>query len=208
MKETQMDIARTALLVIDMQNDLINSSTGPYAELTKLARSRGIIDNTARVIAAARRGCVPVIYSGHVHKPDGSDIVPTIADEVAPWSKSQGPVKHLIEGTRGADFIDQLKPAPGEHVIWKYRSDAFFATNLELILRSRSRDTVIITGVVTNGCIAATIQGARHRDLNIIIVEDCLGAIPQESHDYFIKNAFPRIAQIRSTDEIVAALAQ
>ena len=207
MLETKIDVNKTALLLVDMQNDLIKSKEEPYNETTKMAEAKGLINNTARVVAAARRARVPVIYTNHVHRKDNADVVPTITDLMLEGLVP--PVREeFVEGTPGARVVDELKPAPGEHVIDKRRSSAFYNSDLELILRSQGIDTVIITGAVTNGCIANTVRAARERDLQVIVLSDCCACDMVEDDEYFMKKVFPRAGRVRTSDEIVSVISE
>lgn len=147
MLETKIDVKKTALLVIDMQNDLIKATEEPFNSVTKMVESKGVINNTAKVIAAARQAGMPIIFIGHVNRKDNADVFATITDLML-----QGLVPPLraamVEGTPGAYFVDELKPLPRDHIIWKRRSNAFYNSDLELMLRRQGIDTVIITGVV------------------------------------------------------------
>lgn len=207
MLETKIDVNKTALLLVDMQNDLIKSKEEPYNATTKMAEAKGLINNTAKVVAAARRARVPVIYTNHVHRKDNADVVPTITDLMLEGLVP--PVREeFVEGTPGARVVDELKPAPGEHVIDKRRSSAFYNSDLELILRSQGIDTVIITGAVTNGCIANTVRAARERDLNVIVLSDCCACDMVEDDEYFMKKVFPRAGRVRTSDEIVSVISE
>jgi len=210
MLETKIDVGKTALLVIDMQNGFVRSSERPWDELTKVVESTGVIKNIAKVIAAARQVNMPVIFIRLVHLKDRADVVPTITDEmllgrVHPTSKSR-----LVEGTVDAEFVDELKPAMGDPVICKRKPNAFYQTDLELILRSLGIDTVIITGVITDGCVANTARGARERDFHIIVLSDCCVSVEPEDHEYFIKKVFPRrgCGRVRTSDDIIAAMVE
>jgi len=205
MLETKIDVNKMALLVIDMQNDLIKVKEEPFNAVTKMAQSKGIIANTAKVVAAARRVGIPVIFIGHVHRKDNADVVATVTDlmlqGLAPPAREA-----MVEGTPGAQIVDELKPIAGDHVIWKRRSSAFYNTDLELMLRSRGVDTLIIAGVVTNGCVANTVRSARERDFNVIVLSDCIATMMPEDDRYFIERAFPREGRVRTSDEIMKAI--
>ncbi len=205
MLETKIAIKKTALLVIDMQNDILKTKKEPFSAVTKMAESKGVIGNTAKVIAAARQVAMPIIFTNHVHRKDNADAVPTITDRML-----QGPVvsygEALVEGTPGAAIVDELKPALGDHVIYKRRGSSFYGTDLELMLRSRGIDTLIITGVITNGCIQATVQDARERDFHVIVLSNCCATMMPEDDDYFITKVFPGSGRVRTSDEIIAAM--
>ncbi|MFC2051813.1 cysteine hydrolase [Chloroflexota bacterium] len=205
MLETKIDVNKTALLIVDMQNDLVKIEEEPFNGVTRMVQSKGAIGNTAKVVAAARQAGMPVIFIGHIHRKDNTDVVPTITDlmlqGLAPPAKER-----LVEGTPGAQVVDELKPAAGDHVVWKRRSNAFYDTDLELMLRRRRIDTVIITGAVTNGCVANAVRGARERDLQVIVLSDCCACMTPEDDDYFIKKDFPRAGRVRTSDEIVTVI--
>lgn len=205
MLETKIDTGKTAVLVIDMQNDLIKVPEEPFNAVTKMAQAKGMIANTGKVISEARRLGMPIIYVGHIHRQDNADAKPTITDLML-----QGltpPAREaMVEGAAGAQIVDEIKPGPGDHVIWKRRSNAFYCTDLELILRARAIDTVIIVGAVTNGCVANTIRGARERDLHVIVLSDCVATMRPEDDEYFVEQVFPREGRVRTSDEIVSVL--
>ena len=203
--ETKIDIKKTALLIIDMQNDLIKAKEEPFNGVTKMSESKKAISNTARVIAAARQVAMPVIFCGHVCRKDGADIVPTITDEML-QGLAPPPRERMVEGTSGADFVDELKPQPGDYVVSKRRGNAFYNTELELLLRSRGVDTLICCGAVTNGCVLATVIGARERDFHTIILSDCCVAMTKAVHDWPMENIFPRSGRVRTSDEMVTVL--
>ncbi len=206
MLETKIDVKKTALIVYDMQNDLIKAKEEePFSGVTKMVESKRVITNTAKVIAAARKVGMPVMFICHVHREDNTDLVPTIVDE---QGLPPSLIGRLVEGTTGAEVVDELKPAPGDYIIHKRRSNAFYNTDLELMLRSRGIETVIITGVVTNGCVGNTVRGARERDLHVIVLSDCCASMMPEDDEYFIKRHFNRVGRVRTSDEIIAAMAE
>ena len=205
MLETKIDVRKTALLIIDMENDLVKAKREPLSAVTKMVESKGAIGNTARVIAAARRVGMPVIFINHIHRKDNADVAPTVTDEML-QGLAPLPSEAFVEGTTGVQVVDELKPAPEDHIVWKRRSNAFYNSDLELILRSQGIDTVIITGVVTDGCIANTVRGARERDLHVIVLSDCCASRMPEDDDYYIKKVFPIAGRVRTSNEIIAAI--
>jgi nicotinamidase-related amidase len=205
MLETKIDTGKTAVLAIDMQNDLIKVSEEPFNAVSQMVQAKGMIANTAKVISEARRLGMPVIYAGHIHRNDNADMKPTITDVMLQGMTPPARVA-MVEGTAGAQIVDEIKPEPDDHVIWKRRSNAFYCTDLELMLRARGIDTVIIVGAVTNGCVANTIRGARERDLHIIVLSDCVATMRPEDDEYFVTQVFPREGRVRTSEEIVSVL--
>ncbi len=208
MRETEIDIRKTALLIIDMQNEFVT----PYVlkkepgfilnkGLLELATEKGIISNTAKVIIEARRVGMPIIFTKSVHRKDDADIFPAVRDDNS---------RHhlLVEGTLNAEVTDELKPVPEDFFIYKYKANAFYNTSLETLLRSQGLDTVIISGVLTNRCVADTVRGAEERNFHIIILSDCCAAPQAEVDNYFMGKVFPRLGRVRTSDEIVRAISR
>jgi nicotinamidase-related amidase len=81
-----------------------------------------------------------------------------------------------VEGTWGHQIVDELKPQPHDLVVKKHRSSAFVDTELDLLLRSNSVQTVLITGVVTEGCVESTARDASFKDYIVVLLEDCIGS--------------------------------
>lgn len=206
MQEIKIDVTKTALLIVDMQNGYVSVNVlkekpvDPIGKaLTELAKEKGIISNTAKVIAAARKVGMPIIFTKAVHRKDRADVFPTICDE--DFRRTL-----LIEGTLGAEVTDELKPAPEDFIICKRKRNAFYNTDLETILRSQGLDTVIITGVVTSACVANTVRGAEERNFHVIVLSDCCTARTAEEDEYFIKRVFPREGLVRTSDEMVKVI--
>lgn len=207
MPETKIDLKKTALLVIDMQNDTVKVKEAPFNTLTKQVEAKGAIANTAELIAAARKAGMKVIYACHIAREDASDIIPTVTDIMLPGPVAR-PRRSVVEGTYGAQIVDELKPQPGDHVITKRRSSAFYGTDLELILRSWGIDTLILTGIATNFCIANAARAARERDLHYVVASDCIASFSADIDEFFIKRLFPLEGRVRTSKEIIAAIAK
>jgi len=150
-----------ALIVIDMLNDFVTGSL-------KCERAQRIIPNIRRLIEAARRKGLPVIYANDSHL-EGDF-------ELGRW----GP--HAMAGTEGAQVIPELAPAPGDIVIEKHVYSGFFETPLDTILRSRGVDTVILTGLHTHLCVRHTAADAFFRGYEIVIPEDGVDSFTEADH--------------------------
>jgi len=205
------EMSKAALLIVDMQNDLVKDEEGPFALLTKNVKEAGVIEKTARLLKVAREKGLPIFHIKTVHRADGADVwtgvVTDLMSMLDPKLLEKMRAK-LVEGTPGAEFVDELKPAPGEFVIEKRRSDAFYQTPLELFLRRLGVDTLIITGVLTSACVDATVRGARDRDFNVIVVGDCCADMNKEAHELMLKHVFPLVGRVRSSEEVIRALSE
>ncbi|HUS12504.1 MAG TPA: isochorismatase family cysteine hydrolase [Pyrinomonadaceae bacterium] len=162
MKIDVIEPQKTAMIVVDMQNDFV--SVGAAMETPA---ARAVVPKIAEALNICRGAQIKVIYTAHVHRPDGcdmglfDDMHPPIADRVA-----------LVDGTPGVEIYSQLAPAVGEHVIKKHRYSGFFGTDLDIILREWGVDTVIISGTTTENCCSATARDAMFRNYRVVFLSD------------------------------------
>lgn len=204
--ETNFDPKKTAVLVIDMQNDLAKNNTGYFAPLGQMVRSKRVIENFVKLVQGARDKGLPIIHIKTVRRKDGADVVPRVTDFILQGlvPKEMPPI--LVEDTPGAAFINELQPAVEDYVVAKRRSSAFHNTDLDMLLRTRGVDTLIVGGLVTNGCVENTLRGAIERDYNVIVLDDCCAAVMEPAHDHAMKNVFPGLGRVRTANEVLAAL--
>ena len=143
MQIDRIDPAKTALIVVDIQNDFV----APGAPMET---------------PAAR-----VIYTAHVHRRDGSDM--GLFDDMHPPIANRAA---LVDGTPSVDIFPDLAPAPDEHVIKKHRYSGFFGTDLDIVLREWGTDTVIVSGTTTENCCLATARDAMFRNYRVVFLSD------------------------------------
>ena len=180
-----LDLAQTALVVIDMQKDfLLPGGFGDFLgnDVTLLQRTIAPIQ---ALLSAARRLDMAVIHTREGHLPDLSDCPPTKLTRWPPGTRigDAGPMgRILIRGEEGHGIVDEVAPIEGEIVIDKPGKDAFYATGLEELLRSMSIENLLITGVTTDVCCSATTIAANDRGFNALVVGDCVASYSPERH--------------------------
>lgn len=180
-----LDLDRTALVVIDMQKDFLYP--GGYGDflgndVTLLQRTIAPIQ---ALLAAARRLEMTVIHTREGHLPDLSDCPPT---KLTRWPEGNrigdpGPMgRILIRGEEGHGIIDEVAPIDGEIVIDKPGKNAFYATGLDELLRERGIENLLITGVTTDVCCSATTIAANDSGFNALVLADCVASYSPERH--------------------------
>jgi biuret amidohydrolase len=180
-----LDLDGTALVVIDMQKDFLYP--GGYGDflgndVTLLQRTIAPIQ---ALLAAARRLGMLVIHTREGHLPDLSDCPPT---KLTRWPAGNrigdpGPMgRILIRGEEGHGIIDEVAPLEGEIVIDKPGKNAFYATELDELLRARGIENLLITGVTTDVCCSATTIAANDRGFNALVLADCVASYSPERH--------------------------
>ncbi|MCL5949441.1 MAG: cysteine hydrolase [Candidatus Bathyarchaeota archaeon] len=165
-------IANPAIILVDVQNDFF---TGPL----KTKRAPNVIEPLQRLVVAARKNAVPVIYSIDAHYPQDVEVV-------RKWGN------HAIKGTEGAQVIPELKPEEGkDYIVEKRTYSGFYETGLDPLLRSLYKGdgvkTVVLGGLHTNMCIRHTSADAFFRGYHIFIAKDGVEAFTAEEHEQGLK---------------------
>ncbi len=170
----------------------------------------GVLENMQRLVATARGLGVKVFYTHADHSADGSDTVPRLSDtdmDLNPWGarvRSFLPRHH--RGTKGAEIAAEVAPEDGDVMVPKHRWNAFFQTHLELSMRSRGLDTVVIAGGSTDVGIAATAFAARDADFGLVVARDACFAHRGPNNDFFMDRIFPRMGRVMNVDQICALM--
>ena len=168
---------------------------------------RNILKNLERLLAGARRAGLTTFYPSGSHAPDGSDVVERLTDtdmDLKPIGERGKPiVPHIRKDSKDSQVAAELAPAPGDVFIPKNRWSSFFETNLELQLRVRGLDTIVIAGGSTDVGIAATVYAARDLDLGIVVVRDACYSMRGDNNAFFMERVFPRMGRVMTVDEAV-----
>ena len=188
-----LDPRSTALVLIDLQNGILSQALTPHdvGTVTKnsLALAKTFLEKQAPVVA------VNVAFST-----DYGDTPPKLTDQ-----PMQLPPGGLPAGW--ADLIPELDALPGLLRVTKRQWGAFFGTELDIQLRRRGITTLVVSGVSTPIGVEQTVREAWQHNYNVVVAEDASASIGDAgTHDYSITKLMPRIARIRSTAEILAAL--
>lgn len=180
----------TAILVVDMLNDFLK----PGGKMV-LDGGHVLFDPIRNLLRKARIVKVPVIYLNDSHRPG--------LKEDREFRKR---TEHCIEGTWGAQVVEELRPENSDVIVTKRRFSGFFETDLDLTLKDLQVDTVVVTGVVTNICVRSTIHDAFFRGYKVIVPRDCVmatGEREQESSLYDIETHF---GDVTTSDRIIAMM--
>ncbi len=177
----------TAILVVDIINDFI---TGKYGS----ERAQAIVPRVKSVLDAAREAGAPVVYITDAH-------LPGVDREFQIWGS------HAVEGTEGAEVVDEVRPQEGDRHLYKRRYSAFYATGLDALLRELGVGAVALTGVVTSICIQHTAADAYFRNYRVIVPRDCVEAVDDEAQEHSLNYMGEMYgAEITTSDEVIRGL--
>jgi nicotinamidase-related amidase len=107
-----------------------------------------------------------------------------------------------VQDTWGGEILSEVAPAKTEIVVRKWRSNSFIGTNLDLVLRAHEIKTVVITGVVTQGCVESTAREASFRDYYVVVLEDCVATYDRDLHEASLKIMRTRV-DVAPSDEVL-----
>ena len=208
-----VDTGRTALVIIDMQRDFLEPGGFGAALGNDVSRLKAAVGPCADVLAAARRAGILIIHTREGHRPDLTDAPQIKVERGDPALRlgAPGPMgRILVRGEPGHDIIPELYPAAGEPVIDKPGKGAFYQTDLELMLRNRGIETLLVCGVTTEVCVNTTVREANDRGFRCIVLADCCASYFPELHEAGLKMIKAQggiFGSVSAAAPVIAALA-
>jgi nicotinamidase-related amidase len=185
-----LDPKRSALLVMDFQADIL----GMLGE-----SATSLLERTARLIAAARKAQSPIFYVVVGFRPG----YPEVSARNASFAGITQSGRFVVT-TPGSDIAPALSPKDGDIVVVKHRVSAFSGTDLDMILRAKGINTLVLTGIATSGVVLSTVRHAADTDYQIVVVEDCCADRDEEVHRVLTQKVFARHS-VTSASEVTAA---
>ncbi len=205
------EIEKSALLIVDMQNDFLHRD-GSFGHIARehpeakidIPFLTGTIPHVKKLADAFRAAGRPVIYLAHMLKLDYSDA--TFPYWRLGMEPASGNRTHCVEGTWGAQIVDELQPHEGEHLIAKKGFGGFSNTPLDTVLRNMGVTTCVVSGVTTCVCVSTTVRGGLEYNYRMILVSDAVAEVDRDTHAAELTTMSRVFADVKTTDEVVGLL--
>jgi len=186
------DFAHTALIVIDMQNDFLVKGAP-----IECPGGLQIVESIHSLAETFRQKNRPVIYTQEIHREQQVDFGLELAYEEP---------LHCVEGSDGVEIFQGLCPKPEDYVIQKRRYSAFFATDLDLLLKGLDCHTLVLVGVATDVCVRATAQDAQQYNYRVFVPQECVAGTSIEAHCGALNNIayiFGNVLPVKTLMEMI-----
>ena len=190
------DPKRTAVVLVEYQNDFASEGGALHDAVREVMESTGMLDNTRRLVDAARAAGATIVHAPIAYVPGYRELA------LHPYGILKGVVDAgaFVKGEWGAEIVDTLAPQEGDVVIEGKRGlDSFATTNLDFILRGRGITTIALGGFLTNCCVESTMRSGYEKGYVVITLTDCLAATSIEEHENAIKFNYPMFSEVMSS---------
>jgi nicotinamidase-related amidase len=207
-----LDPARAALVIIDMQRDFLEPGGFGESLGNDVSLLRRTIEPTKRLLAMARTAGMTVIHTREGHRADLTDLplAKKVRGNPAVGIGDMGAMgRILVRGEAGHDIIPELYPVAGEPVVDKPGKGAFYATDLDTILKNRGIAQLVVCGVTTEVCVNTSVREANDRGYDCLVVEDCCGSYFPEFQEMglrMIKAQGGIFGWVAPSDAVISAL--
>ena len=198
----QLDPARSALIIQDLQNDTIGEG-GAFADsgAPAHATSQNVVENVKALAQACRDRGMPVIHVHYIVEKGAVGL-----RQNAPLFQGLKGSDGLVRGTWGVAPVDGLEPQDGDHVVEKMRMNAFYNTRLDILLRGLGAETVVITGAWTNMSIEHTARHGADAGYEVVVASDGTSTVNDEWQTAALQYAMTNVARVATCAEITQAL--
>jgi nicotinamidase-related amidase len=205
MASVDLPKGKTAILIMDCQNDIVHEN-GKMAAMSNgamptIIKERNVLGTIAKLAAAGRAADVPIIHVRHAYRPDYLDLPQNM-----PLLRGSKKGEILKDGTWGAEIHEAVAPQGNDVVIVKTRVSSFYASQLEAILSAQGITHLVLTGIATDGVVEGTARDGADRGYYIIIPEDTCATMSDEAHRVVLKGVLSFLTTVCTADEVISAL--
>src|SRR6187401_201134 len=198
-----LDPAKTALLLIEYQNEFTSEGGVLHGAVQGVMEKTGMLANTVALADRARAAGVTIMHAPITFAPGYAELT------LHPYGILKGVVdgECFVKGSWGAAIVDELAPQEGDIVIEGKRGlDTFASTNLDFILRNKGITTLVLGGFLTNCCVESTMRSGYENGYQVVTLTDCMAATSPEEHANAISYDFPMFSRPRTSADFIGDL--
>jgi nicotinamidase-related amidase len=198
-----VDPSRTAVVLIEYQNDFTSEGGALHGAVAESMAATGMLENTKAVVDAAHQAGATVIHAPIQFAKGYGEITDH------PYGILKGVVDSnaFVKGTWGADIVDELAPGGDDIVVEGKRGlDTFASTNLDFILRSKGIEHVVLGGFLTNCCVESTMRSAYERGYDVVTLTDCVAATSAAEQEAALTYDYPMFSKPMTSGDVIAGL--
>jgi ureidoacrylate peracid hydrolase len=199
----QFDPKRTAVILIEYQNDFTSEGGALHGAVKEVMESTGMLENTRRLVRAVRAAGAMIVHAPISYIPGYGELA------LHPYGilKAVVDANAFVKGDWGAEIVDALAPLDGDVILEGKRGlDAFATTNLDFILRGRGITTIALAGFLTNCCVESTMRTGYEKGYHVVTLADCLAAASPEEHDNAIRFNYPMFSEVITAEAFTEGL--
>ena len=197
------DPKRTAVVLIEYQNDFTSEGGALHGAVGNVMDSTGMLENTRRLVDAARAAGATIVHAPITFAPGYGEL------SRHPYGILKGVVDStaFVKGEWGAEIVNSLAPQEGDVVVEGKRGlDTFATTNLDFILRARGITTIALGGFLTNCCVESTMRSGYEKGYQVITLSDCVAATSAEEHENALQFDYPMFSEVMTAEAFSAEL--
>src|SRR6185436_18480475 len=197
------DPKRTAVVLIEYQNDFTSEGGALHDAVRDVMESTGMLENTRRLVDGARAAGATIVHAPIAYVPGYRELA------LHPYGilKDVVDAGAFVKGEWGAEIVETLAPQEGDVVVEGKRGlDSFATTNLDFILRARGITTIALAGFLTNCCVESTMRTGYEKGYEVITLSDCVAATSEEEHDNAIKFDYPMFSEVMTAESFAGEL--
>ena len=198
-----MDPKRTAVVLIEYQNDFTSEGGTLHDAVKPVMNSTNMLANTLEMVKKARELGATIVHAPITFAPGYGEL------SEHPYGILKGVVDStaFVKGEWGAEIVDSLAPHEGDVVVEGKRGlDTFATTNLDFILRARGIETIALGGFLTNCCVESTMRTGYEKGYQVITLSDCVAGTSSEEHENAIKFDYPMFSEVKTSQEFSGEL--
>ena len=198
-----MDPKRTAVVLIEYQNDFTSEGGTLHDAVKPVMNSTNMLANTLDTVKRARELGATIVHAPITFTDDYHELTSE------PYGILKGVVdsRSFRKGSWGSEIVDELTPEPQDIVIEGKRGlDGFASTNLDFVLRSRGITNIALGGFLTNCCVESTMRTGYEKGYNVVTLKDCTAALSEEEQQSAVEKNYPMFSRPMDHDEFIAEL--